>query len=634
MNQVPHRRMRTGVVRWAFSLLIFCCSSEGSCAPDTLLSARELDSVNQVYAASSTIYSSGLQSNYERFLRRAIVLGNSKLIHQARQNLADYCYASGNYERAATEYIELIRIFEKKKEEARLADLYNRLSNVYFGISEARKSNKAFSLQDLPALYKVEVELQKAQDYVKQSMVINQRLSRKANLASNYNNLGLIHQNRSHLDSAESCFQEAVKIYTVLNMKRELGNTFNNLAITYQNLFDFDRELSCYERALELFSEIRDSLQIAAVTGNLAGYYFDQGNNARALELAQSGLESALKLGSLPLQQDLYSLLSQLYDQKGDCEKEKFYFERFVAIKDTLFDIDSKKVLEDVSTRYQTEKKESQILLLSKQKELDSAIKLGLGLAVVLFSILAIVMIISYRAKQKSNKMLLQQNEIIERERAKSDGLLLNILPEETARELKEKGYADARNFEAVTVLFTDFKGFTSLSESLTPVELVSEIDTCFRQFDAIVGKYGIEKIKTIGDSYMAVGGIPVPDINHAVNTVLAALEIRDFMLDLREKRLAENKLFFEIRIGLHSGPVVAGIVGTKKFAYDVWGDTVNTASRMESSGEPGKVNISGKTWEAVRDFFVCIPRGKIQAKNKGEIEMFFVEKAKPELIS
>ena len=211
-------------------------------------------------------------------------------------------------------------------------------------------------------------------------------------------------------------------------------------------------------------------------------------------------------------------------------------------------------------------------------------------------------------------------------EKKKSDDLLLNILPEEVAEELKAKGSADAKQFDEVTVMFTDFKGFTKISEKLTPSELVAEIHTCFKAFDNIITKYNIEKIKTIGDSYMCAGGLPVANTTNAVDVVNAAIEIQQFMQQHLQQRKNENKEPFELRTGVHTGPVVAGIVGVKKFAYDIWGDTVNTASRMESSGEAGKVNISETTYELVKDEFNCVHRGKIEAKGKGELDMYYVE--------
>jgi class 3 adenylate cyclase len=219
------------------------------------------------------------------------------------------------------------------------------------------------------------------------------------------------------------------------------------------------------------------------------------------------------------------------------------------------------------------------------------------------------------------------QRNKIKKGKKLSDELLLNILPEKIAEELKEKGSAEAQLIDEVTVLFTDFKGFTQLSEKLSPKELVAEINECFSAFDYIMEKHGVEKIKTIGDAYMAAGGLPTANTTHAIDVVNAAIAIQQFMQEHKEKKLLANELFFEIRIGVHTGPVVAGIVGVKKFAYDIWGDTVNTASRMESSGEVGKVNISGTTYELVKDKFNCEYRGKVQAKGKGEIDMYFVSK-------
>jgi|GEM_PF-2008433 len=262
---------------------------------------------------------------------------------------------------------------------------------------------------------------------------------------------------------------------------------------------------------------------------------------------------------------------------------------------------------------------------------------------------------------------VMQRTEELRAEKKRSDALLLNILPEEVAEELKAKGEADAKLIDQVTILFTDFKGFTAMSEHMAPRDLVRDLNECFSAFDRICEKHNIEKIKTIGDAYMAVGGLPTANTTHAVDAINAALEIRDFIAEGRAKKAAAGLPWFEIRIGVHSGPVVAGIVGVKKFQYDIWGDTVNTASRMESSGEVGQVNISEATYALVNDArkvngewsivnggsthsptpdhhspatahspftnshspaFAFTPRGKVQAKGKGELEMYFVSRA------
>jgi class 3 adenylate cyclase len=220
-------------------------------------------------------------------------------------------------------------------------------------------------------------------------------------------------------------------------------------------------------------------------------------------------------------------------------------------------------------------------------------------------------------------KVLLKE---VRAEKKRSDALLLNILPEQTAQELKEKGFVNAQAYEYVTVMFTDFQDFTKVSEKMTPKELVVEIDRIYKHFDTIISKYNIEKIKTIGDAYMCAAGLPTPNMHHAEDVVAAGLDILQFIAEEKTKHIAEGKPFFEIRVGVHTGPLVAGVVGSKKFTYDIWGDTVNIASRMESSGQIAKMNISATTYNWVKHKYTCSYRGKIIAKNKGEIDMYFVD--------
>ena len=249
---------------------------------------------------------------------------------------------------------------------------------------------------------------------------------------------------------------------------------------------------------------------------------------------------------------------------------------------------------------------------------------------VALLEVLASQMAISIENALFYNEL---ENKVEERtnelyiEKKKSDDLLLNILPEVVAQELKQTGRTTPRSYEVATVMFTDFENFTRKSEKLSPEELVSIIDTCFKKFDEIISKYNIEKIKTIGDAYLCVSGLPDTKDHNAVNVISAAMEIIDVIKDLQQED--GGKGFFDIRIGIHTGPLVAGVVGNKKFAYDIWGDTVNTAARMEQSSEPNRINISQSCYELVKDKFQCSFRGKQPAKNKGLIEMYFVEDKK-----
>ncbi len=236
---------------------------------------------------------------------------------------------------------------------------------------------------------------------------------------------------------------------------------------------------------------------------------------------------------------------------------------------------------------------------------------------------------------EEMNLLLAEMNQLysqLDRERRKSDALLLNILPQKIAEELKQTGKVKPVYYESATVLFTDFKDFTMLAEQLTPEELVDELDYCFSYFDRISEAHNIEKLKTIGDSYMCVAGIPIPTRTHAIDAVLAALQIRAFMSWRKHEKTINNQPYWEIRLGIHSGSLLAGVIGTKKFTYDVWGDAVNTAARMESSSIPGAINISQSTFDLVKDFFDCEHRGKILAKNKGCIDMYFVIGIKKDL--
>jgi len=241
--------------------------------------------------------------------------------------------------------------------------------------------------------------------------------------------------------------------------------------------------------------------------------------------------------------------------------------------------------------------------------------------------LMALLFYSRYRAKRKANLSLEEKNKIIEDERQRSDELLLNILPHSIAEELKTSGKARARRFDEATVLFTDFKNFTRISELLSPEELVEELDKCFKAFDFIIGQYpDIEKIKTIGDAYMCASGLT--DRRVMPNSLVkAALEMQEFLDEQKQERMRIGKPYFEARIGIHTGPVVAGVVGVKKFAYDIWGDTVNTASRVESNSQPGRVNISETTYNLVRYKFECEYRGKVEAKNKGQIDMYYVNR-------
>lgn len=231
-------------------------------------------------------------------------------------------------------------------------------------------------------------------------------------------------------------------------------------------------------------------------------------------------------------------------------------------------------------------------------------------------------------------KKIDERTNDLNEERNKSKKLLLNILPQHVATELMETGKTMPIRYEKTSVLFTDFEGFTKMAEKLTPEALVDELDNLFKVFDEIVSGHHLEKIKTIGDSYMAVGGVPLGNETNAIDSVLVALKMQECMIEENKNRRQKGHPTFELRLGIHTGPLVAGVVGKNKFCYDVWGDTVNFASRLESGGETSKVNISKTTYEEINPFFECTYRGKISAKGKGDVDMYFVHGLKPAFLT
>jgi class 3 adenylate cyclase len=331
----------------------------------------------------------------------------------------------------------------------------------------------------------------------------------------------------------------------------------------------------------------------------------------------------AQRIHDLPVLREATNIAYAVRKAAGDADGALQMLELYYTTRDSLSNDLNKQAVIEQRLQYDFEKKEA--LLKAEQDKKDAlavqelrrkklqrdAVLGGFGLMVLL-----------------AGTFFFQRNRI-SKEKKRSEELLLNILPSEVAEELKAKGSAEAVHIDQVTVLFTDFMGFTAISETLSPQELVYDLNNCFSAFDRITEKYGIEKIKTIGDAYMAAGGLPTPNTTHATNVINAAFEMRDFIAEVKMQKMNAGLPYFEIRIGIHTGPVVAGIVGVKKFSYDIWGDTVNTASRMESSGEVGQINISQSTYELLKDTldYTFESRGKIQAKGKGEMEMYFANR-------
>ena len=580
--------------------------------------ARLLVSIAQEYEdmdpATSLVYT-------ERFLALSQKIGFRYGIYQAYNSLGNNARSEGDYPKAYEHYVRSLKLAEEL----------------------GRDDQAAGTLLNLGLVLANQDDLPGAIDFYKKVIPLAQKLNDPrmlsyayANIAGIYNTLGSYHECLENI-------KLAVQAGRAVKDSVHLARLENSLGYSYGSVGQYDEALPLLEQGLRFFQRRNLKRFQVESLGSLGDVHMSIANDtthttaggsspsARAIN-AQKGLrylESAVALATtLEIRNKVmaYSLaLSKAYASVADSGKAYLAFQAYNQLKDSIFTKENSEAISKLETKRLVElkQKDIEIARLEVEKKRNerwffiAGIVMLLGITGALFR--------SFRKQQ-------QNNVVITYEKKRSDDLLLNILPAEVAEELKDNGQSAARQFDQATILFTDFKDFTALSERLTPTELVEELNTCFKAFDHIITARGIEKIKTIGDAYMCAGGLPDPGSSSPHAVVLAALEMQAFMTSRKSERDAQGLPAFEMRVGIHTGPVVAGIVGVKKFAYDIWGDTVNTASRMESSGEVGQVNISESTYALVREqtgsLFHFIPRGKVQAKGKGEVEMYFVRRS------
>ncbi|NVK83214.1 MAG: tetratricopeptide repeat protein [Cytophagia bacterium] len=457
-------------------------------------------------------------------------------------------------------------------------------------------------------------------DLLKSESISDNSESVSMNLASAQLNLGDEYLNQKKLDSALYYFSESGKVFEALNFR--IGEAYNlgNVGLVYAEKNENEKAEQNLNNAIEVLEELGDYYPICVYLNSMSDIYESKGDDDKALNYVNRSLDLAKKHGLKEQIADAFLRLASFYESKGQFKTSYDYYKNHIIYRDSVNNMNDFQRLADERTRYEVSQKQAEVNLLNQEKKTQRIIAIAIGIALLLLGLLALSLF-------KRNKLISKTGEIIQAEKERSDELLKNILPDETAKELKEKGFVEAKKFDSVTVLFTDFKGFTKYSESLTPEEIVKSIDFYFSKFDEIIDKYGLEKIKTIGDAYMCAGGLPFPTDDHATQVTRAALEIADFVRSTL-RNIAHSDAKFDIRIGINSGPVVAGIVGTKKFAFDIWGRTVNAASRIESSGEIGRVNISENTYNLIKNNqeFTFEYRGEIEAKGMGKTKMYFVQ--------
>lgn len=617
---------------------------------DTLLITASLDNLAILYGDLGMVDSAlyyfeqclQMYQNKQLYDQVARTYNNIGIIYKNRGNIP---YAVQNYHKG-------LKIAEQNSDSSNIANLYANLGQVY-------------QMQD---------DLPKALYYYKNSLAILTNLGDLRRKSHILNNIAIIFHNSMTENtknkiyaSNDSLFQNALDYYNKsLDIKQKI-NDKHGIATTVLDIGNLKYEISKtpgfnprkaaqykqnalenYKKALQYYTEINNTYGMASAMNTIAQYYYENNAIAMSIPNVTEAYKLAKKSGYIELIRNSAQLLNNLYYRQGNYKLAFQFYDEYITLRDSIDREENYKLTQQQHYQMMYEKQAvadsiahaDQLAIknleISRNQEKMKKQRLIIFISIFGFLAIAAFLMVLYRMftqKKKANFLLSQQNlkimnlnKAIKKERDVSENLLLNILPYQTALELKANGAAVPKFYESVSVLFTDFKGFTKACAGLSPQEIVNELHMYFEIFDNIIEKYKLEKIKTIGDAYMCAGGLPVENATHPIDIVNAGLEMQQFMHNLKEQRIKAGLNYWELRIGIHSGSVVDGVVGKKKFAYDIWGSAVNIASRMESAGEAGKVNISNATYSLVKDFFMCTYRGKIEAKSLGSIDMYFVE--------
>ncbi len=530
------------------------------------------------------------------FLQQAMVTG-SQLEDANLKGMTSYLEGKlylmlMDYDRAMTCFIEADKVFKKaglKKEHG--------LTEMQFGILLYTQQN-----------YKAAV------DYFKSSNLLLENGKDTLNAITTKYLLGLTLTELGTFADAERVLKESLMMCTRYGFMQRAMESRMGLAELYLRMNRNEESMHEAGIALDYYGSVEEE-----GTGNQSGKAraeFIIGKAAAGIgrfDLAEEMLEKALQHEVLAHRYEACIKVSEelihVYDYLEKYKKAISQVQLMMEWKDSLKKTEAEQTMRMIQDQQNIQMQNARIELLTTQKENDQKIRIALIALAVVLLVLAVSLFQRYKLKKDSER--------------KMDELLLNILPSEVADELKTQGKATSKLYASVTVMFVDIVAFTRMTERLSPERLVADLHHLFTEFDQISARHRLEKIKTLGDAYLCAGGVPVENETHAFDTIAAAREMLSFIQSYNNSKPVDEQI--QVRIGIHTGPVVAGIVGIKKFAFDIWGDTVNIAARLEQSGEPGKINISESTYERVKAVHTCESRGKISAKHKGEISMYYV---------
>lgn len=552
-------------------------------------------------------------------------INDQKGIARTLNNIGSIYHEQGVYDKAVQFYMDALKIHEK---------LDNRR-----GIGGA--------LNNLAIIHRYEGNYETALEYYERSLLLKEEDKDSSAIAVAHLNLATLFIEMRSFQKARQSVMKCLEISQKSGNERNTALAYVNLGSIYYEQKQLRDALTYFTKGFEIQKAIDDKKKVAETSVYLAKVYADLGNNTNAIKYGEKALELSYSSDVAKVTEEASRFLYQLYTKTGSYQKALKMLEINVEINKKINNDESKKAVIRQEFMYQYQKKAATDSIRAAEADKLQNARLAAEIAkrrqhelkayqqeqqkYFLFGGLALTLLFAaflynrFRVTQKQRDIIEIQKKKVDEEKKKSDELLLNILPEEFAEELKREGKATPTNFEQVTVLFTDFQGFTRIAAEMTPRDLVETLNECFTAFDKIIEKHNMEKIKTIGDAYMCAGGVPIKNNTNPVDAVLAASEMLQWVNAWNIQRQLTGLQTWEIRIGIHTGELIAGVIGFKKFAFDVWGDAVNVASRIESAGEVGKINISASTQSYIQDHFETEFRGEIEVKNRGAIGMYFV---------
>lgn len=582
-------------------------------------------------------YFEALES-YQFSLKLFEELGHVQKIVRMRNNIGLLYSDQGNYAEALASYFKGLEVAEKKLDKPSMILLLGNIGIVYRNRKNYDEALKNYG----------------------RSLELCNEIGNKDGASSALNNIGTVYRYLKQYGKALEYYERTLKLKEELKTKRGVALTLNNIGATYLDSGDYKHALEYFERALPILKEVDDKNTIASLINDIGVANLKMGKLDAARQESSTSFMLAQSIGAKALVREAAANLWQVYRAQNNYQDALKYHEIYLTYKDSLFSEERERDIGRLENGLELARKKSENELLKKSGEAQEAeiarqraVIIGAIIGMCLVAALSVVLYRNNQQRKKANAQLQEQNAqimrqqevleeqaanielantelqeknaVIEEEQAKSERLLLNILPPVIVGRLKAGEKRIAERLPGVTVIFADIVGFTMMSKVMSAEEVVSMLDQVFISFDTIAANNGLEKIKTIGDAYMAVAGAPAPMEYHAHAAAEAALEMVQ-SIQATADAMQHLPARLNVRIGMHTGDVVAGIIGTTKFSYDLWGDTVNTSSRMESHGQPGRVHCSQEVYELLKDDFAFEDRGAIEVKGKGMMHTYFLE--------